>query len=243
MILREFFENNDFCFIQTKDFGEFLEQIPAETAHLILTDPPYNISRKTGFANIGENSVERFAVSMDFGKWDHEKIDILKLAKLSYSVLRKNGTAIIFYDIWKITEIAVAMKTAGFKQLRIIEWMKNNPVPLNSKNNYLTNSREIAVMGVKIGKPTFHSEYDNGQYWYPIPHGGKRYHPTQKPIEFMKELIKKHSNEEDIVIDPFLGSGTTAIAALQLGRKFYGCDINEKYVEIAKKRVLKLRNS
>lgn len=222
------------------DFAAFLRGIPSASVDLVLTDPPYAISRKTGFANLGERGVERFAVSMDFGKWDHEEIDLGALAELSFAALRRGGTAIIFYDLWKITALAEALRHAGFKQLRLVEWLKTNPVPLNSKRNYLTNSREIAVLGVKGGKPTFHGEYDNGQYLHPIPNtrgGGGRRHPTQKPLRLMEELIEKHSNAGDMVVDPFVGSGTTALACVRSGRRFAGCDIDGGYARLARERV------
>ena len=211
--------------------------MPANCVDLILTDPPYTISKKTGFQQLGKNSVERFAVSMDFGDWDHSRIDLNALAKQAYRTLRKGGTIIVFYDLWKITLLAEALSTAGFKQLRLIEWKKTNPVPLNSKRNYLTNSREIAISAVKVGKPTFNGEYDNGEYAYPIPNNGKRFHPTQKPLELFIKLIEKHSHREDFVIDPFLGSGTTALACFHTGRKFAGCDIDNDYLVTAKKRL------
>ena len=225
------------CVIRTMDFRAFLRQMPNGAVDLMLTDPPYAISRKTGFQSLGKNSVERFAVSMDFGKWDHVEIDLPVLCELSYRALRKGGTAIIFYDLWKITNLSEAMIAAGYKQIRLIEWMKTNPVPLNSKRNYLTNSREVAVLGVKVGKPTFNGEYDNGVYHHPIPNNGKRLHPTQKPLELFCELIRKHSNAGALVIDPFLGSGTTARAALDTGRKFAGCDREKRYAQIARERV------
>ncbi len=227
----------DICKIVCQDFRKFLSSIKDESINLVLTDPPYTISKKTGFAKLGKRSVERFAVSMDFGKWDHKRIDLIKLTSQAYRVLKKGGSAIIFYDIWKITTLADAMKVAGFKMLRLIIWEKTNPVPLNSKRTYLSNSREIAIIGAKLGKPTFNSEYDNGIYRYCIPNNGNRYHPTQKPLAFMRDLIIKHSHKNDIIIDPFLGSGTTAIAALQENRFFMGCEIDKKYVSISKKRV------
>lgn len=216
-------------------FAPFLKALPKGSVDLILTDPPYFISRKTGFAHIGARSVERFAVSMDFGKWDKTEIDLTNLANLCIRALKKGGTAIVFYDIWKFNFLANAMAAAGFKQLRLIVWKKTNPVPLNSKRNYLTNSREVAVMGVKSGKPTFHSEYDNGEYCHPIPNG-KRYHPTQKPLKLMEALIAKHSNEGDFIVDPFLGSGTTALASARLGRRFAGCDLCERNIALARHR-------
>lgn len=113
--------------------------------------------------------------------------------------------------------------------MRFIEWVKTNPVPLNSKTNYLTNSREIALVGVKGSKPTFNSEYDNGIYNYPICHDKGRFHPTQKPVALIEDLILKHSNENDTVLDCFAGSGTTAVAAYNQNRNFIGCELSEEY--------------
>ena len=66
-------------------------------------------------------------------------------------------------------------------------------------------------------------------------------HPTQKPLYIIERLIEIHSNQEDMVFDPFVGSGTTAVAALKLGRHFYGCDINPEYVKMANERIEKAR--
>lgn len=219
------------------DFKHFLNGLPLNSVDLILTDPPYAISKKTGFSSVGPKGIERFAVSMDFGKWDQSEIDLQSFSDNSYRVLKKSGTIIIFYDLWKITTLADVLKKTGFKQLRLIEWLKTNPVPLNSKRNYLTNSREIAVLAVKGGKPTFNSKYDNGQYLHPIPNNGTRYHPTQKPLKLFKQLIIKHSNPGDLVVDPFLGSGTTALAAIDTGRKFAGCDIDSGYIKTTQTRI------
>ena len=218
-------------------FAEFLAGLAPDSVDLALTDPPYTISKATGFQNV-KNGVERFAVSMDFGHWDHAQIDLDELARSLYRVLRKGGTAIIWYDIWKLTPLRDAMAAAGFKMLRLIFWQKTNPVPLNSTRTYLSNSREMAVVGVKVGKPTFHGEYDSGIYEYPIPrHNGNRIHPTQKSDALFAELIRKHSNPGDLVIDPFLGAGTTAIAALEEERRFAGCDIDPHYVAEARRRI------
>ena len=226
--------------LKVADFADFLGGIKPGSIDLLLTDPPYTISRKTGFKSLGAKSVPRFAVEMDFGEWDQSPIDLNELSRLSYRGLRSGGTAIIFYDVWKLSHLAEAMTSAGFKQLRLIEWMKSNPVPLNSKRNYLTNSREIAVLGVKGSKPTFNSEYDAGVYRYPIPNNGKRFHPTQKPLDMFRELVEKHSNQGDLVVDPFVGSGTTALAAVELGRQFAGCDLEESYVQAASERLAAL---
>ena len=223
--------------IKHQDFREFMQDTPKSAVDLILTDPPYTISRDTGFKKV-KKGVKRFAISMDFGKWDHHLISLDVLSKHMFRVLRSGGTAIVFYDIWKISYLAEAMQQAGFKMIRVIIWQKTNPVPINMRSTYLSNSREVAVVGVKGGKPTFNSSYDNAIYSYPIPrHNGKRIHPTQKPLDLFCELIKKHSQEEDMVIDPFLGGGTTAMASLHTNRRFMGCDIDKKYVDLVKTRI------
>ena len=107
---------------------------------------------------------------------------------------------------------------------------------MNSSLNYLTNSREVALLGVKGSKPTFHSKYDNGIYNFPLQGGKNRFHPTQKSLLLFEELIKKHSNENDIVLDTFVGGGTTAIACKNTNRNFKGCEISSEYFD----KVMKL---
>ena len=224
------------CVIEKRDCFAFLDAQPPGSADLVLTDPPYAISRETGFKSGG--GVDRFAVSMDFGKWDHEEIDLPRFAKGTFRALRKGGTAIVWYDLWKITTLADALRAAGFSMLRTLVWEKTNPVPLNSKAFYLSNGREIAVAAVKSGGPVFNSEYDNGLVVAPIPrHNGKRVHPTQKPVDLFAALIRKHTDAGGVVLDPFLGSGTTAVAAVCEKREFRGCDLDPKYVKAARERV------
>lgn len=215
---------NENCF-------EYLKTIKDNSIDLVLIDPPYEVSRDTNFASgekTGRNT-DRFRVSMDFGDWDNNFTGLDIVIKECYRVLKKSGTLICFYDLWKITTLKDYFEKANFKQLRFIEWVKTNPVPLNSKTNYLTNSREIALVGVKGSKPTFNSEYDNGIYNYPICHDKGRFHPTQKPIALIEDLILKHSNENDTVLDCFAGSGTTAVAAYNQNRNFIGCELSEEY--------------
>ena len=87
--------------IAQADCWNYLRGIANGSVDLVLTDPPYTISRKTGFSQLGENSVERFAVSMEFGEWDTEQIDLIPLSLELFRTLRKGGTAIVWYEIWK----------------------------------------------------------------------------------------------------------------------------------------------
>lgn len=211
---------NDSCF-------NYLKTIKSNSIDLVLIDPPYKISKPTNFASGG--GIERFAVSMDFGEWDNSFDGLDLVIKECFRVLKKGGTIICFYDLWKITELKYYLDKSNFKQIRFIEWVKTNPVPLNSKTNYLTNAREIALTAVKGCKPKFNSSYDNGIYNHAICHETGRFHPTQKPLLLIEELLDKHSEEGDCVLDCFSGSGTTALACIKKNRNFYGCEIDENY--------------
>lgn len=213
--------------ITVADYRDFLSGI--SDADLVLTDPPYAISKPSNFANGGIDKYDLYKT--DFGDWDQAEIDLGALAEGCYSALRPGGTAIIFYDMWKLTDLRDAMESAGFKMLRLVEWVKTNPVPVNSKRFYLNNSRELAVAAVKDGKPTFNAAQHTGRYEYPIPQHSNRIHPTQKNDDLVRDLIEMHTNRGDMVIDPFAGGGTTLIAAAMTGRSAAGCDINEEYVD------------
>lgn len=254
--------------IENKDGLEFLQNIDDNSIDLVLTDPPYIISKSTGmdlhYNSIRDNTTfknesewlryksthniksdekkelymkygtiygKKYAVQTNYGSWDVDfTMDILeKFIEQYYKKLKKGGTCIIFFDLWKMNSLKDLMEKYKFKQIRMIEWVKTNPQPLNSKINYLTNCREIALVGVKVSKPTFNSCYDNGIYMYPLQSGKNRFHPTQKSLKLFMDLISKHTNENDIVLDTFLGSGTTAIACQKTKRKFVGCEINEEY--------------
>jgi len=269
----------------------YLESLNSETINLVLTDPPYITSRKTGmdkqakivkkyseskknikseeewkkfktdeewekwmtknnitdekkkkkeleklknnYLKFGSIYGKKYAVVTDYGDWDNNfTMELLeKFITHFFRVLKNGGTVIIFFDIWKITHLKEIMEKVGFKQIRFIEWIKTNPQPLNSSTNYLTNCREIALLGVKKSKPTFNSKYDNAIYKYPLQGGKNRFHPTQKSLPLFEELIKKHSNENDVVLDTFLGSGTTAIASKNTNRIYKGCEISKEYYD------------
>ena len=233
---------------------ELLRSIEKGSVDLVLTDPPYLISRKSGMQSHSErkpgdkgyNQVSKriedgkeievdygrsFAVSTDYGQWDKDyTLDDLQLAiDEFYRILRPGGSCIIFFDMWKIETLS--NKLSKFSKLRFIEWLKTNPVPINQKATYLSNAREIAISCVKGGKATFNSKYDKGVYEYPIYSGKDRFHPTQKSLPLFEGLIKKHSNEGDVVVDPYGGSGTTYVAALNTNRICISGEPSEEYFQ------------
>jgi DNA modification methylase len=266
---------------------EYLSSIPPNSVDLILTDPPYIISKESGM-NTHYNTVKqneenyikyvkteeewmsyktefeskqkelpegerivlsdshkekymkyatiygkKYCVKTEYGEWDNSfTIEILdRFIAEFYKRLKNGGTLIIFFDLWKISYLKDIMEKHKFKQIRFIEWIKTNPQPLNSSVNYLTNCREVALLGIKGSKPTFHSKYDNGIYMFPLQGGKARFHPTQKSLALFEELIKKHSNENDVVLDTFLGGGTTAIACRNQNRRFKGCEVSKEYFD------------
>ncbi len=229
---------NDDCF-------NYIQQIADKSIDLILIDPPYLISRDSNFKNYSNNAnsqlVTKYQFSIDFGDWDKIEIDWKALFKEYYRVLKDGGTLIIFYDIWKSNVIKEAAESNKFKQSRVCQWQKTNPVPVNSKVNYLSNSTEYFFTFVKGKKPTFNSEYDNGVYRYPICHGKERLdHPTQKPLRLITDLVNKHSNPGDIVLDTFAGSGTTGHACFLAGRDFIMIEKSLEYFKIIEERMRNL---
>ena len=243
--------------IENMDGLKYLKTIEDNSIDLILTDPPYIISKESGmnthFNNIKyneENNIEndinkenylkygsiygkKYSIQTEYGEWDSNfTMDTLEeFISEYYKKLKKGGTVIIFFDIWKISELKNILEKYKFKQIRFIEWIKTNPQPRNSKVNYLTNCREIALLAVKDSNPTFNSQYDNGIYMFPLQGGKNRFHPTQKSLNLFEELIKKHSNENDVILDTFLGSGTTAIASKNTKRHFKGCEMSKEYFD------------
>lgn len=261
--------------IKNEEGLQYLSKLENNSIDLILTDPPYIISRESGmnshYKKVKENEEnniksvktevdwekykndnniiddskkenyirygtiygKKYCVKTDYGDWDSNfTMDILEeFISEYYKKLKTGGTLIIFFDLWKISILKDLLDKYNFKQLRFIEWIKTNPQPLNSSVNYLTNCREIALVGIKGSKPTFNSKYDNGIYFYPLQGGKNRFHPTQKSLKLFEELISKHSNEGDVVLDTFLGSGTTALAAKNMNRQFKGCELLKDYYD------------
>jgi site-specific DNA-methyltransferase (adenine-specific) len=254
---------------------EYMKTIQDKSINLILTDPPYIISKTSGMdkhyntvKNNESNNInyvktnadwdnykikhdilnddkkdtyikygtiygKKYCVKTDYGDWDKDfTMEILEtFISNFYNKLKIGGTLIMFFDLWKIGDLKKILEKYKFKQIRFIEWIKTNPQPRNSGINYLTNCREIAITCIKGSKPTFNSKYDNGIYNYPIQGGKNKFHPTQKNIKMFENLIEKHSNPEDVILDTFLGGGTTALACMNTNRQFKGCDISQEYVD------------
>lgn len=219
------------------DCFDILDNFKKNSIDLVLVDPPYSIS-KYSFFQVKKGNPRFDNISIDFGEWDKEEIDLDLLFSHYKRILKKGGTLVIFYDIWKSNKVKEAAEKNGFKQPRICQWVKNNPTPINSKQNYLSNVIEYFFTFVKAGKPTFNSSYDKGIYNYPLCHGKERStHPTQKPLGLIKDIIQKHSNEGDVVLDTFGGSGTVAVASKELNRNYISIEKDIDYHNISISRI------
>lgn len=224
--------------------------LPEESVDLAFADPPYFLSNGGITCQAGK------MVSVNKGKWDkspgiaamHEwNKEWLEACR---KCLTKDGTIWVSGTNHVIYSVGFAMQELGFKILNHVTWVKPNPPP-NLSCRYFTHASEEIIWAAKSDKSRHVFNYDEMKadnsgkqmksVWeiYPPSNGEKKYgkHPTQKPVALLDRIIRASSNEGDIVMDPFLGSGTTAIAALRLGRKFIGFEVEDEYIRIAKKRI------
>ncbi|MDR2152480.1 MAG: site-specific DNA-methyltransferase [Helicobacteraceae bacterium] len=207
---------------------------------LIIADPPYVISRESNFHTMKDRKNARTGTS--FGEWD-EAFDNAKWIEASFGALKDGGALIVFNDFKKVSEIIAIAAKFGFEFKDVIIWEKTNPMPRNRDRRYVP-SLELMIWFVKRIKRkwTFNRQeatYQSPIMKYPSESGGafKRYHPTQKPVKLIEKIIEIHSFEGELILDPFMGSGTTAIAALNASRKFVGFEIDEKFYDILTSRI------
>ena len=207
---------------------------------LVVADPPYVISRESNFHTMKDRKNARTGTS--FGSWD-EEFDNAPWIEKSFEVLKDGGSLIVFNDFKKVSDVIAIANKAGFEFKDVIVWEKTNPMPRNRDRRYVP-SLELMIWFVKKQKAKWVfnrqvSSYQSPVMRYPSESGGgfKRYHPTQKPVKLIEEIIRVHSNDGDLVLDPFMGSGTTAISALNTGRNYVGFELNKKYFDILSDRI------
>ena len=136
------------------------------------------------------------------------------------------------------------LKNNGIDVKDVLIWKKTNPMPRNINRRYVQDM-EFAIWGVKKGAKWVFNKPENVPYLRSMFEAGvvsgleRTSHPTQKSYKVMEEIIKIHTNLDDLIIDPFMGSGTTGVAALKNNRKFIGVEVSPEYFEIAKQRIFK----
>jgi len=247
------------------DALEELRKMPNESIDLIVTDPPYNVSTdlKIDRSRWGKKQKRKAIINFDYGEWDKMSEDDFERFTLKWyaeckRVLKKGGSIYIFFTKELISLFHLhrfyehlpekTHRDSGLiKTKNIISWVKSNPLPAFNRTNYRS-AVEFIYFGQKEGeKATFNfGQQKDMKNWfeYPLVQGKVRTkHPTQKPLGLIQKFIEVSSNKGDIIFDPFIGSGTTAVAAKMLGRNYIGIEKEPKYVKIAEERIKSIPES
>ncbi|HOS88868.1 MAG TPA: site-specific DNA-methyltransferase [bacterium] len=236
---------------------EVLKEIPENSVDLIFADPPYNLQLQGDLYRPNQTKVngvndkwDRFSSFEEYDQFTH---DWLKACR---RVLKKDGTIWVIGTYHNIFRVGKIMQDLGFWTLNDIVWIKTNPMP-NFKGTRFNNAQETLIWAAKHQKSkyTFHYKSmkafnDDKQMrsdWYiPVCNGkerikinGEKAHSTQKPEALLYRIIIATSNPGDIILDPFMGSGTTGAVAKKLGRNFIGIEKEDIYIKIAKERIKK----
>lgn len=222
-----------------------LNQMNDNTIDLILTDPPYNIGqfaeeRGNNFSSLRENNF----ISAN---WDNEENeDWVELMNSFFReagrVIKVGGSMVIFTSVLKLDIIIHLAESHGFYYKTVGVWHKTNPLPRNMNIHFVNSVEPWIYFTYKSKTGTFNNDNKVIHDFIETsitPRREKEYgsHPTQKPLELMEHFIKVLSNEGDIILDPFMGSGTTGVACKTLNRNFIGIEIDKNYFDIACKRV------
>ncbi|GAC11826.1 DNA methylase [Paraglaciecola chathamensis S18K6] len=197
-------------------------------------------SRGSGVHRLREN---HFSIC----DWDNVDEDVweqhmLELAEELFEKVKTGGAVVVFMAIIKVQTLKKIFEKAGFYYKTTGIWHKKNPMPRNMNLTFI-NSTESWLYFTK-GKPSgtfnndgkaIHDYFETGL----TPKSEKAFgkHPTQKPLKLMSHLVSLLSNKGDVVCDPFCGSGTSLLAAKNLGRNYVGFDLNEEYLSITQKRL------
>ena len=240
------------------DSLEELKKIPDETFDLIFADPPYNLQLKKELSRPDTSKVDAVDDKWDqfesFKSYDEFTFDWLKECK---RILKKNGSIWVIGSYHNIFRVGATMQDLGYWILNDVIWNKNNPMP-NFRGTRFTNAHETLIWASRSKKSkytfnyqsmkSFNDDIQMRSTWnLPICNGkerlknnGVKVHSTQKPEALLHRIILASSNKNNFILDPFLGSGTTAVVSKKLGRSYFGIEKEKIYYEAASKR---LRNT
>lgn len=220
------------------DSRALIQDIPDESVDLIFTDPPYNLSPySTGNMKFSW----RKEINNDLANWDQTSFEPAAWKDEFIRILKPTGNIFVFCSynlLGKWHEVF----DPEFDTFQFFVWHKTNPVPKIRKAGFLNSCELIVCMWNKghtwhFGKQNeMHNHIDS-----PICMGRERLkdpvHPTQKPVRVLKHLIRFATNPGDIILDPFMGVGSTGVAAVQLGRRFIGMELEKNYFKAAQQRI------
>jgi len=245
--------------IHQGDCIELLKKLPDNSVDLIFADPPYNLQLNGELYRPNQTKVDAVMDAWDKfdSKEDYDKFTILWL-KECHRVLKNTGSIWVIGTYHNIFRVGAILQNSGFWMLNDIIWVKTNPMP-NFKGTRFNNAHETLIWSTKskTSKYTFHyhsmkvlnDDLQMRSDWLiPICQGDERIkvngvkaHSTQKPAELLFRIILSTSNPDDIVLDPFSGSGTTAAVAKRLGRKYIAFEREPFYIQVANERLEKIK--
>jgi len=220
------------------DCMEKLKEIPKGSIELILCDPPYNLSKYS----TGNMKFEwRNDINNDVAKWDLKELAPADFLEEFKRVLSPSGNIFVFTSynlIGKWHQIF----DSEFDTFQFMVWHKTNPVPNIRKSSFLNSCELIVCMWNKGHTWNFSKQNEMHNFIEsPICLGNERLrspkHPTQKPLNVLKQIIKIASRENDLVLDMFMGVASTGVAARQLNRRFIGIEIDDEYFKACEKRM------
>lgn len=224
--------------IRLGDSYELIKQIPSASIDLILTDPPYNLSPySTGNIKMSW----RKDLNNDLAEWDKVEFKPADWVKEFKRVLKPKGNIFAFCSYNLLGKWHEAFDPE-FDTFQFVVWHKTNPPPKVFKAGFLNSCELIVCMWNKKHTWNFSNQKEMHNFIEtPICMRPERWknphHPTQKPVRVLEQIVKIASNKGDIVFDPFMGVGSTGVAAINLDRQFLGAEIDEKYFKAAEKRL------
>ncbi len=247
-------------------FGDCIEvlnqEIKRRSVDLVFADPPYNLSGNGLKWKGNKTGGDWYMVNED---WDRMSVpEYVRFTEQWIEAcdraLKDGGSIYICCTYHNIAEVMIVLKQLNYKINNLITWQKTNAMP-NMTRRVFTHSTEFVVWAVKGKKWIFNYEelkainpdrQKDGSlkqmrdvWLLPLVQGKERLrgndnralHPTQKPEEMLKRIVLASSKKGDLVLDPFMGSGTTGVIAKQLGRNWIGIEKNQAYVKAAEERI------
>lgn len=227
------------------DCLEALRSIDGDSVDLILTDPPYNLGlfmkeRATNLKALRDNYFGAAGWdNLEYDQWNESMDSFFDEAA---RVMKPGGSMVVFMAVIKVESIIAQAVKHGFYYKTTGTWHKQNPMPRNMNLHFVnsTDSWIYFTYGARVGTFNNEGKVVHDYFESPVtPKSERRYgkHPTQKPIALMDFFVEKLSNPGDLVLDPFMGSGSSGVSAIRNGRRFIGIELEETYYDIATNRI------
>lgn len=223
------------------DCLDAMKDMPDNSIDAIVADPPYNLVGKIDEIHLFRQSEVRGNKSHTKESMDYDiNFNQFEWLDIAVKKLKKGGHFIIFNDWENMGDIAKYLKVKKIKVKSLNHWQKTNPLPSEWRRRFVP-GREHFLHAVKPGKYSFNTEsIHHGDFVMgltPKREKSNGSHPNQKPLKLMEEIISIITNDGDVILDPFMGSGTTGVACVNLNRNFIGIELDKEYFKLAENRI------